>query len=188
MDEPTQRDDDGQARGANGKFVRTAETAERDARACELRSRGMSYRAIARELDYASMGGAYKAVQRALADIVREPAEDVRTLELERLDEMHRAVLAVLEREHVTVSQGKVVRRRVGDQLDDDGQPVLDADGKPVGVYEDVLDDAPVLQAVDRLLKIQERRARLLGLDAAQKLDVSGEVTYEVVGVPGEDL
>jgi hypothetical protein len=31
---------------------------------------------------------------------------------------------------------------------------------------EPVLDDAPVLAAIDRLLRIQERRARLLGLDA----------------------
>lgn len=33
-----------------------------------------------------------------------------------------------------------------------------------------------------------ERKARLLGLDAAQKVDVGGTLKYEVVGVPAEDL
>jgi hypothetical protein len=174
-------------RDGKGRFDRDPATVKRDAEAAALRAKSWTYQAIADHLGL-SKSAAFEAVQRALADTLAEPAEQVRALELEKLDEAERAVRAVLEREHVTVSQGKVVRRRVGDQLDDDGQPVLDGDGKPVGVYEDVLDDAPVLQAVDRLLKIQERRARLLGLDAAQKLDVSGEVTYQVVGVPEGDL
>ena len=87
-------------------------------------------------------------------------------MELERLDRLYEAAVGVLERHHVTVSQGRVV------QLD--GEPLPD--------------DGPVLQAIDRLLKLQERRARLLGLDAAQKLDVSGNVSYTVVGVPDDDL
>lgn len=165
MDEPTEHDD-GQARGANGKFIRTAETAERDAEACRLRSRGMSYRDIARELGYASMGGAYRAVQRALADIVREPAEEARQLELDRLDAALEAVMKVMATEHVVIQHGRVV----------------ELDGRPVP------DDAPVLAAVDRIVKLSESRRKLLGLDAAQKLDVSGEVRYEIVGVDIDDL
>jgi hypothetical protein len=44
-------------------------------------------------------------------------------------------------------------------------------------------DDAPVLAAVDRLLRIQERRAKLLGLDAPVRADVGGKLSYEIVGV-----
>ena len=51
------------------------------------------------------------------------------------------------------VSQGRLI------YLGDDPQPLAD--------------DAPVLAAVDRLLKIQERRARLLGLDQPTKSTVT---------------
>ena len=37
-----------------------------------------------------------------------------------------------------------------------------------------LLDDAPVLRAVDTLLRIAARRARLLGLDAPAQLDIGG--------------
>ena len=57
---------------------------------------------------------------------------------------MAREAWDVLQRNHVVVSQGRVV----------------ELDGVPIP------DDAPVLAAIDRLLKIQERRAKLLGLDA----------------------
>lgn len=174
-------------RDGRGRFDRDPETAKRDAQAARLRGRGWTYQRIADELDV-SRQTAYDAVQRALADTLTEPAAEARTLELERLDEMHAAVLAVLEREHVTVQQGKVVRRRVGVELDDNGEPVLDGEGQPIPVYEDVLDDAPVLQAVDRLLKIQERRAKLLGLDAPAKAEVGGKLSYEIVGVALDQL
>lgn len=174
-------------RDGNGRFDRDPETAKRDAEAARLRGRGWSYQRIANELGV-SKGTAYEAVRRALNDTLTEPAAEARTLELERLDEMHAAVLAVLEREHVTVSQGKVVRRRVGVETDDNGAEVLDGEGKPIPVYEDVLDDAPVLQAVDRLLRIAERRAKLLGLDAPTRAEVGGKLTYEVVGVDLDQL
>jgi hypothetical protein len=82
--------------------------------------------------------------------IIREPAEELLRLELDRLDMMWRAAVEVLRRKHVTVSHGKVVIV--------DGQPLPD--------------DAPVLNAIDRLLSIQARRAKLLGLDAPKKIEV----------------
>lgn len=138
-------------RGPRGRFVRTADTAERDAEAARLRARGQSYQEIATELGYADHTGARKAVQRALVQIVAEPAEDVRALQLEQLDRLALAALAVLERNHVTVSHGRIIR-------DENEQPILD--------------DGPVLTAIDRLLKIQERRAKLLGLDAPARHEV----------------
>jgi len=154
-------------RGPDGKFRRTLAGAERDAEAARLRSRGLSYEAIGRELGL-DKGNAYHAVQRALEATVAEPAAEVRQLELARLDDMYMAVMKVLEAQHFTVSNGKLIYHP------ETGGPLLD--------------DAPVLQAVDRLLKIQERRARLLGLDAATKTEVSGGVRYEIVGVPTDEL
>lgn len=163
MDEPTE--ETGQARGPNGKWLYTPESARRDAKAAELRARGWSYRRIADEMSV-DVHTAHTAVQRALRAIVQEPAEEVRTLELERLDLLYVAAVEVLERRHVTVSQGRIVYE--GDQP--------------------LADDVPVLQAIDRLLRIQERRAKLLGLDAATKTQVSAGVRYEIVGIDLEQL
>ncbi|MGW1433116.1 hypothetical protein ACWD6K_31410 [Streptomyces sp. NPDC002431] len=146
MDDPQARPHDGR-----GRFVRTLTTAERDAAAADLRSKGWTYRRIAAQLGYNHRADAYNAVQRVLKETVREAGEELRTLELERLDALYAAATEVLEREHVTVSNGRVV----------------DLNGMPLP------DDGPVLAAIDRLLKIQERRAKLLGLDAPAKAAVT---------------
>ena len=125
----------------------TLEDLEREITAVEMRRDGRTYDEIALELGYANRSGAYQAVSRCLARRAKEPSDEVRLHELERQDYMWRKVVAVLENQHITVSNGKVVT----------------IDGVPIA------DDAPVLQAVDRLIKIQERRAKLLGLDAPSR-------------------
>lgn len=136
--------------GADGKFIRTLQGAERDAEACRLKSRSLSYRQIAVQLGFSDHTNARRAVERALAATVVEPAAELRQIELMKLDALEQAALAVLERQHVTVSKGEVVRH--------DGELLID--------------DGPVLQAIDRLVKIQDRRAKLVGLDAPQRLEV----------------
>lgn len=58
----------------------------------ELRKAGCSFQEIADELDYASPSGAYEAVKAALDRTLREPADELRKVELERLDTMWAAV------------------------------------------------------------------------------------------------
>lgn len=147
MDDPNARPHDGK-----GRFTRTLSTAQREAEAARLRSRGWSYQRIADEVGYSNKGDAHHAVQKVLRDTVQEPGDELRALELTRLDTLYVAATEVLEREHITVSNGRVVSA---------------SNGAPL------VDDAPVLQAIDRLLKIQERRSKLLGLDAPVKRDVS---------------
>lgn len=130
-------------------------TAKRRARAITMRLAGATYDQIAEELGYASKAAAYMDITRALeANVVeqRRPAELLRQEELQRLDALWGRAWAVLERHHVIVSHGRIIRD--------------DMDGKPL------LDDGPVLQAIDRLLRIQERRAKFLGLDAPTKHEV----------------
>lgn len=146
-------------RGHNGKFLRTVDTAERDAQACRLRSRGQSLQQIADRLGYADRSSAHKAVQRALSETVRADAALYVQLQLDQLDELTGVALAVMEREHVVVQLGKVVR-------DDDGRPVVD--------------HMPTLAAVDRLLRIAERRAKLLGLDAPTRHAVAATSATDV--------
>lgn len=137
---------------------RSVEQVDRDARAVELRRRHLNYRQIAHELGFSSVSSAYKSVQRGLADTIAETNDEVRRQELERLDDLARASLRVLETTHFAVSHGQVIRHpETGEVLVDDG---------------------PVLAAVDRLLKIMDRRAKYLGLDAPAKLEV---LTIDVI-------
>jgi hypothetical protein len=93
-------------------------------------------------------------VERALAAIIREPAEELRTLELERLDEMARICWGIVHTRHYVISvSGKIPAHPVTGEL---------------------IDSRPVLRAIDRLIRIGERRARLLGLDAPIRAEVRG--------------
>lgn len=152
-------------RDNRGKWVRDVTTIERDAECTRLRSRGLSYRAIANELGI-DVHSAHEGVQRCLAETLTEAATELRQIELERLDTLYAAATAVLEREHITVNNGKVIYQ--GDTP--------------------LADDAPVLAAIDRLLKISESRRKLLGLDSPEKVSLSGGVTYELVGVDVDQL
>ncbi len=103
---------------------------ERRLMALELRKGGATYRAIAKELGYGGPGAAYKAIDRALKEVLRDPAESVRSLELERLDAML------------------------------------------MGIWPSAKGGDPA--AIDRVLKLMERRSRLLGLDAPVRTWMSG--------------
>lgn len=143
-------------RGGNGRFARNAETAEQDAEATRLRSAGMTYRAIADDLGLCDASAARKCVERALLATVAEPSEELRRLEMMKLDQLSVAAWEILEDNHVRVSAGRVMF------LDD--VPLQDT--------------RPVLQAIDRLLKISERRSRLLGLDAPIRI---GAISMDAV-------
>ncbi len=140
-----------QPRAGRGRFVRTPETAERDAKACALRAEGLTYDAVAKQMGYADPATARNAVQRALMAIVEPSAARLRTLELARLDLLLGKAWSVLKAEHIVVSQGRVM-----------GDPRT---GEPM------VDHGPVLQAIATVLKIMERRAKLMGLDAPVKVE-----------------
>jgi hypothetical protein len=126
---------------------------DRDSEALDLKRSGLNYRQIAERLD-CSPSTAYEAVQRALASVRQEPADALRRLEAERLDRL----TAILE---------KVITRRLGivdalshfppDEEDDAGEA----------------SDELLLKTVDRYLRVQERRAKLFGLDAPARHEIT---------------
>lgn len=125
--------------------------AERRAQALQLRAEGCTMDEIRERVPgYRSRGAVAQDIQRAMIAMVAEPTEEVRALEVARLDMLWVEAMLVLRRQHVTVSNGKVVH----------------LDGRPVQ------DDGPALAAIDRLVRIAERRAKLLGLDAPTKVEV----------------
>ncbi|KIQ67047.1 hypothetical protein TR51_06590 [Kitasatospora griseola] len=192
-----------QIRDGNGKFLRTLAGAERQARAADLRSQGLSYRKIAAQMageGSATPGydvkSAYRDVRSALDAVVRESAEQALAVALQQLDDalerlldardrlngQRNQIIELMGHNHSTVSHGKVVYDEVS------GEPVPD--------------DEFQLKAHDRLLRVEmlletnegriqangESRRRLLGLDQPAKTQVSGGVTYQVIGIDPEEL
>ena len=107
---------------------REYDRAERKRNALELRLAGASYRDIAQALEV-SPATALQDCKEALADIPAQQADEMRTVELSRLDRLQRAVW-------------------------------------PRAIKGD-------LQAVDRAIKIIDRRAKLFGLDAPQQVQIT---------------
>ena len=148
----TSSDPQARPHSGKGRFVRSVDTAERDARAARLRSQGRTYREIAAELGLASRGAAHDAVARALHAIVRDDAEALRQREAERLDGLYEEALAVLEHTHYAHSHGQLVYGPDGEPLPDPG---------------------PQLSALREMRHIRESYRRLHGLDAAQAADLT---------------
>lgn len=160
------------------KLRNQAERAELAVTVFDLKVQGLSFRAIdALTQDPNGPTRGFRIAASTARDLVREEigrrvdpkVEEYRTLELarleaqlERLHNMEESVRAVMSRKHITVNNGRVIR--VENPLTGDEEPVED--------------DTFVLQAVDRLTRIEESRRRtgeairrLLGLDMPVKVD-----------------
>jgi transposase-like protein len=118
--------------------------AERQREALDLRRQGYSYSMIAERIGVSAQT-CFRYVRDGIDSIIKETkeeAEEIRTLELERLDELLRALWPGA------------------------------TDGEP--------------QAIDKALKIMERRAKMLGLDAPTKVaptNPDGSAQYEGGGL-----
>lgn len=137
--------------GRNG-YGRDPVTVNNDAAATKLRGQGLTYQQIAEKLGMGSRTRAHEAVKRCLAETLGPPAEELRTLEAERLDDLTRKAYEILTADHIVIQHGKIVR-------DEDGNPVRDHD--------------PVLKAIDRILRVSAERRKLLGLDVPVRADVT---------------
>lgn len=124
------------ARRETAKSMTLARQRENDALA--MRTRGCTYDQISTALGISRQGAA-DCVKRALAALkadTEEKAEEVRDLELRRLDRMLQIAEAAAES---------------GD-----------------------------ISAIDRVLRIQERRSKYLGLDAPARAEIKSETTARV--------
>jgi hypothetical protein len=129
-----------------------ASNATRDAEALACRAQGWNYDRIATEMGYANRSGAYKAVERAIAASVRETTDAAKILLIADLNEAKREAWAVLRRSHPVISNGRL--------------------------FEDIEDDGPVLAAIDRITRIDQEMAKILGAYAPVKSEV---VTLDAV-------
>jgi hypothetical protein len=134
---------------------------KRDREAARLKAIGHSLDEIAEMLNLRNryrpaefdVRRAAKAVQRGLFAVHNFTLDEIKLQELQSLEEMERHIWQSLRREHVLVQQGRVIMI--------EGQAVQD--------------ERFVLEALDRILKIKERRAKYLGLDAQVRLSVEAD-------------
>ena len=107
---------------------------DRELAVVELRRTGETWDRIARVVGYSNAAGAYKAYKRALLRTLQQPTEEMRDLELDRLDRLQRAYW----------------KRAIEGET----------------------------RAADFILRVIDRRAKILGLDAPQKIQAQ-VVTYD---------
>lgn len=162
------------------KLKNASARADQAALVFDLRVQGLSFYAIdALTQDPGGPTGGKRIPASTARDLVREERErridpkvdEYRAIELarleaqlERLRNMEDSVQRVMGRKHITVSNGRVIKAINPDTMEE----------------EPVEDDTFVLQAVDRLTRIEESRRRvsadirlLLGLNMPVKVDAT---------------
>ena len=132
---------------------------DREVQALELRRAGLSYRQIAVEVGWANESSAYRAVERAMNRVLQEPADKVRRLECERLDDW-------LSKLYPAIDRGEARSIEVGLKVLERRAKLLGLDS-PVRIEAqvDVFDGSAIEQEVAKL-------AAMLETTSAQVIDV----------------
>lgn len=155
-------------RDGRHRFVRSLDNVRRDAAAAEYwAEHRCSYQKIADLFGYYDRAQAWRGIQAAKRDVALPAVTKLRQVESEELDALYVMAMEIIERNHVVVSHGRVV-------CGDDGQPLQD--------------DGPRLQAIQTALRIRDQYQNLHGLKQPAKVEHSGGVTFEIVGVDPQDL
>lgn len=134
----------------------STESLERDAQAMRLRAAGWTVAAIAAEMGCEAATVSHR-INRHVSSIVDEPAKAVREQMLARLDNAVNRTMQALNATHLKFHQGEPVYIK-----GDDGKTDVP-----------VVDWGPVLAAADRVESLDARRAKLLGIDAPERAEVS---------------
>lgn len=146
--------------------------AERRAKVLQLRLDGMTLAQIGDRLGIRA-DSVHDIITRALASMAKEPAEELLGLELARLDSLYAEAMNVLRSFTPLLHNGKVVQIPV---INRDGEIVKDPDtGQPLTCIAQ--DRQPVLAGIACAVRIAERRAKLLGLDAPIRAKTELSVT-----------
>lgn len=139
------------SRDHRGRWLRGVEGINRDAAALRLRAEGWSLQRISDQLAYGGKANVSEALTKAKEDIIGPPARDLIAQEMANLEHLIDKMLEVLHANHVMVSHGRLIS----------------IDERPLP------DHGPVVQAANTLKGLYESRRKLLGIDAAQKLDAT---------------
>jgi hypothetical protein len=91
------------------------------------------------------------AIRAHLASMYRFTTDEMKVIELQSLDELEYRLWKLLDGQHVVISQGRIVR-------DENGDPVPDS--------------RFILETCDRIQKVKDQRAKMMGLYAPSKIEV----------------
>jgi hypothetical protein len=133
------------------------------------RVKGVSFPKIATELGL-TQGYVFKQYKLALKSAITEDVSQVRKIELARLDELQEEVIKIMRSFNPMVSGGKVVY----DVVEGEVEPRDGEDEVTERVLKKLEDPKVKFDAVNTALRIMDRRAKLLGLDAPVKAELSG--------------
>ena len=142
------------ARDGNGNFIRTAEQMEKDHEAAGMRLRSKKLREIGERFGVTPQAAALM-ISRAMADIPTESTAELIKLELMKYDRIEAKAADIMEKYH----------------------PIITQSGKVLSDFEE---ETPVIQAMNTLLKVADRRARLLGLNAPTRTELTSTVSVTV--------
>ena len=152
------------ARDETGRAIRTMEQMQQDHAIASMRLTGKTYREISEELGIPD-STLQDMVTRAWMDLPLEGTETMVKQELAKLDALDRKYWAIMEKHHPYVTQsGKI--------------PTLDG--------EIIEDDTPVMQAMAGLLRVADRRAKFLGLNAPTRTELTGVIVTADYNAQGE--
>jgi AraC-like DNA-binding protein len=150
---------------APGTQRKQAEITRRRKRVVELRDQGKTFKEIADELGV-SDALVHKDFQAVMREVPVASVETYRAHQQAQLQQMRAVVEDVIARRHAVIDNGHVVHDDAGNVVED---------------------DAIVLAATDRLVKINDREAKLLGLDAKPEVQITGNLRYEILGLSDDD-
>ncbi|GAA2199919.1 MULTISPECIES: hypothetical protein [Streptomyces] len=155
-------------RDGRNRFVRSMDNVRRDAEAAAYwAEHRCTYQEIADRFGYYDRSQAWRGIQAAKRDVALPAVTKLRQTEAEQLDALYLMALEIIERNHVVVSHGHIV-------YGDDGKPLPD--------------DGPRLQAIQTALRIRDQYQNLHGLKQPAKVEHTGGVKFEIVGVDPQDL
>lgn len=165
---------------------RTPETQQRSAEVLRMRQSGHSFEVIAQTLGYRSRQACHIAYKRAMQYTIQEPADELRQLELERLNA--REVGLEAREEKLDAWMAKVEVMFSGDEQDDDSKP--DSDDALAAFAQLLRATAEGRQLSAERRQIGAERRKLLGLDAPQRIeqqvvtyDGDSELDHEIEGL-----
>jgi predicted transcriptional regulator len=146
--------------------------AEKRRLALMIRKRGATYEQIARELGLSTKMVAWRYVHEAIAEIPAEEARDTKRLELEKLDarelRLNNLLLSIDQRRKLYEDKVKLGVAEPEDH---------------VGLF--VVEQCRIEQ---QLTRIAERRARLDGLDAPTRAELTGKDGAPLISLTREDI
>lgn len=161
--------------------------AERRAEILKLRLDGHSLAEIGDRLGIRA-DSVHDIITRALRAMTQDPSQELLTLELARLDSLYAEALKAVRSFTPVLHNGRVVQIPV---IDSNGDAIKDPEtGQPLTCIAQ--DRQPVLAGIACAVRIAERRAKLLGLDAPiraqQEVTVTGSGQPDIGHLSVEDL